>query len=46
MTFTGSGKLDRNAFSHVLEDLGIEDEIEQHALFALADTNNSKTLAY
>eukprot|EP01084_Bolivina_argentea_P073740 133805_1 len=42
----GSGKLDRNAFSHVLDDLGIEDEIEQHALFALADTNNTKTLTF
>ncbi len=40
------GYLDLEAWSHVLEDLGIIDEIEQQALFALADVTNKKTIHF
>ena len=39
------GELNQSEFGHALEDLGINDAMEQNALFALADSNNSKTVS-
>jgi len=42
----GNGHLDFSEFTNALDDLGIIDEYEQKALFALADADNSKTIEY
>eukprot|EP01083_Nonionella_stella_P060813 158603_1 len=38
------GYLNETEFGNALDDLGIDDESEQCALFALADSNNSKSV--
>eukprot|EP01083_Nonionella_stella_P182333 655774_1 len=38
------GHLNETEFGNALDDLGIDDESEQCALFALADSNNSKSV--
>ena len=40
------GELNEQEFCNALQDLGINDDMEQCALFALADVNNSKTVNF
>jgi len=39
-------ELNSDEFEHALKDLGVDDEMEQRALFALADSDNSKTVSF
>ena len=40
------GYLNLKEFSDALDDLGIIDEVEQNALFCLADANNAKCVQF
>lgn len=40
------GELNVEEFCNALQDLGIDDDTECNALFALADSNNSKTMSF
>jgi len=40
------GQLNEEEFGRTLDDLGVQDTVEHNALFALADSNNSKTVSF